>query len=54
MSDKFDKKLTEENFKEFILEIEKENLKNIIKDDKKVIVSRIVQSYEEARKNDNK
>ena len=54
MSDKFDKELTEENFKDYILEIEKANLRNIVKDDKNVIVARIVQAYEEARKNDNK
>lgn len=54
MSDKFDKELTEENFKDYILEIEKANLRNIVKDDKNVIVTRIVQAYEEARKNDNK
>ena len=55
MSDKpvFTEELTPENFKEFILNLERENLKNLFKEDKKVMVSRIIKAYEEAAKNDN-
>lgn len=48
-----DKSLTVENFKEFVLELENKNLKNINKDDKKTMVSRIIRTYEEAKKNGN-
>lgn len=51
---KFDQKLTVENFKEYILEIERDNLKSINKEDKNEMVTRIVKAYEEAKKNDNK
>ena len=55
MIDKFaEKDLTAENFKEFVLEMERDNLKNIDKADKKVIVTKIVRAYEEARKDGNK
>lgn len=55
MIDKFaEKELTAENFKEFVLEMERDNLKNIDKADKKVIVTKIVRGYEEARKDGNK
>ena len=45
--------LLKEKFKEFILNLERENLKNLFKEDKKVMVSRIIKAYEEAKKNDN-
>lgn len=50
---KFEGSLTPENFKDFILDLEKENLKKIEKDDKKVMVSKIMRNYEEAKRNDN-
>lgn len=54
MIDKFtEKELTAENFKDFVLDLERDNLKNINKEDKKVIVTKIVRAYEEARKNGN-
>ena len=53
MSDKFTKPLTVENFKEFVLEIESSNLKNIDKEDKKTMVSKIIRIYEEAKKDGN-
>lgn len=54
MSDKFtNKPLTAENFKEFVLAIERSNLRDINKDDKKTMVSRIIRTYEEAKKNGN-
>ena len=54
MIDKFTgKELTAENFKDFVLDLERDNLKNINKEDKKVIVTKIVRAYEEARKNGN-
>lgn len=46
-------KLTSENFKNFVLELERENLRNIDKEDKKQMVSKIVRNYEEAKKSDN-
>lgn len=46
-------KLTAENFKDFVLELERENLRNIDKEDKKQMVSKIVRNYEEAKKSDN-
>ena len=48
------KELTPQNFKDYVLELEKTNLKNIDKDDKKNMVAKIVRTYEEAKKNDNK
>lgn len=48
------KDLTPQNFKDFVLDLEKSNLKNIEKEDKKNMVSKIVRTYEEAKKNDNK
>lgn len=54
MIDKFTAEtLTVENFKEFVLEIESKNLKNIEKEDKKSMVSKIIRTYEEAKKNGN-
>lgn len=53
MSDKFTKPLTVENFKDFVLEIENNNLKNIDKEDKKSMVAKIIRTYEEAKKNGN-
>ncbi len=46
--------LTPENFKDFVLELEKENLQNINKEDKKNMVAKIVRTYEGAKKNENK
>ena len=46
-------KLTAENFKNFVLELERQNLRNIDKEDKKQMVSKIVRNYEEAKKSDN-
>lgn len=49
----FGDKLTAECFKDFVLELERENLRNIDKEDKKQMVSKIVRNYEEAKKSDN-
>ena len=46
-------KLTAEGFKDFVLELERENLRNIDKEEKKQMVSKIVRNYEEAKKSDN-
>ena len=51
---KFSGELTIENFKNFILELEKENLLNLSQDDKKQMVAKIMKTYEEAKKSDNK
>lgn len=53
-----DKKQAEEilmvvGFKDFVLDIERANLRNIEKEDKKSMVSKIIRTYEEAKKNDN-
>ena len=53
MTDKFTKTLTVENFKDFVLELEGNNLKKIDKEDKKSMVSKIIRTYEEAKKNGN-
>ena len=45
--------LTVENFKEFILELERTNLKKLEKEDKKQMISKIIRTFEEAKKNDN-
>lgn len=45
--------MTPENFKEFILSIERDNLKNLDREDKKSMVSKIVRTYEEGKKNGN-
>ena len=45
--------LTIENFKNFILELEKENLLNLSQDDKKQMVAKIMREYEEAKKSGN-
>ena len=50
---KFSGELTIENFKNFILELEKENLLNLSQDDKKQMVAKIMREYEEAKKNGN-
>ena len=47
-------KLTTENFKNFILSLERENLKKLTREDKKQMVRKIIKCYEEAKKNDNK
>ena len=53
--EKFVKELTVENYKEYILNLERQNLRDITKEDKKVMVSKIIRHYEEAKKNaDNK
>ena len=36
--------LNPESFKEFVLELERENLKNIDKDEKKVMVAKIIRT----------
>lgn len=54
MIDKFTaESLTVENFKEFVLGIESNNLKQIDKEDKKSMVSKIIRTYEEAKKDGN-
>ena len=50
---KFSGELTIENFKNFILELEKENLLNLSQDDKKQMVAKIMSEYEEAKKSGN-
>ena len=50
---KFCGELTIENFKNFILELEKENLLNLSQDDKKQMVAKIMREYEEAKKSGN-
>lgn len=47
-------KLTADNFKDFVLTLERENLRKLDREDKKQMVSKIVRNYEEALKNDNK
>ena len=53
MSDKFTKPLTPENFKDYVMELENNNLKNIAKEDKKNMVAKIIRTYEEAKKDGN-
>lgn len=43
-----------ENFKEYVLNLERDNLKNINKEDKKTMVSKIIRTYEEGKKDGNK
>ena len=50
---KFTKELTIENFKNYILDLERENIRDISKEDKPRMVQRIIKAYEEAKKNDN-
>ena len=50
---KFTKELTVENFKNYILDLERENIRDISKEDKPRMVQRIIKAYEEAKKNDN-
>ncbi len=45
--------LTPESFKDCVLKLERDNLKKIDKDDKKIMVNKIIRIYEEA-KNENK
>ena len=45
--------LTPETYKDFILKLERENLQNLVKEDKKSIVAKIIRIYEEAKKNGN-
>ncbi|MDR1700204.1 MAG: hypothetical protein LBR68_03340 [Lachnoclostridium sp.] len=47
------KNLTVDSFKELVLEMERENLVNISKEDKKVMVSKIIRIYEEAKNHGN-
>ena len=47
-------KLTVENFKNFVLDLERENFRNLDKEDKKQMVAKIMKTYEEAKKSDNK
>ena len=55
MIDKFtEENLTEENFKDYILEIEAANLKKIEKEDKKNMVAKIIRAFEGAINYDNK
>lgn len=42
-----------EKFKDFVLSLERDNLKKLDRDDKKQMVSKIVRNYEEAQKDDN-
>lgn len=54
MIDKFDgNTLTPENFKNYVLKIEEDNLKNIDKEDRKSMVAKIIRTYEEAKKDGN-
>lgn len=46
--------LSVEKFKDYVLEMESNNLQNIDKEDKKSMVSKIIRTYEEAKKNGNK
>ncbi len=46
--------LTVENFKDFILELERTNLRNLDREDKKQMAAKILRNYEEAIKDDNK
>lgn len=46
--------LSPETYKEHILKLERENLRDLDKKDKKQMVSLIVKHFEEARKNDHK
>lgn len=44
----------QKDFKKIILEIEKENISTINKNDDKQMVAKIIRTYEEIKKNDNK
>lgn len=46
--------LTVENFKDFVLELERINLRNLDREDKKQMAAKILRNYEEAIKDDNK
>lgn len=50
---KFSGNLTPEAFKDFVLDLERTNLHNIDKEEKKVMVSKIMRNYEEAKKDGN-
>ena len=55
MIDKFTKEnITVDSFKDFVLELERNNLRNISKEDKKTMVAKIIRTYEEANKDGNK
>lgn len=45
--------LTPEAYKDFIIQLERENLQNLVKEDKKSIVAKIIRVYEEEKKNGN-
>lgn len=53
INNKFDGELTVENFKNFILELERENLLNLSREDKKQMVAKIMRLYEEAKRRGN-
>lgn len=50
---KFTGNLTPESFKDYVLELERINLHNLDKEDKKNMVSKIMRTFEEAKKNGN-
>ncbi len=45
--------LTPEKYKDFILNLERDNLQNLVKEDKKSMVAKIIRVYEEEKKNGN-
>mgnify|MGYP005747495267 FL=1 len=45
--------LTPEMYKDFILNLERDNLYNLVKEDKKSMVAKIIRVYEEEKKNAN-
>ena len=51
---KFTGQLTVENFKDYILDLERDNIRELTKEEKKEMASKIIRNYEEAKKNDNK
>ena len=45
--------LTPETYKDFVLKLEKDNLINLVKEDKKSMVTKIIRENEEEKKNAN-
>ena len=45
--------LTPETYKDFVLKLERDNLNNLVKEDKKSMVSKIIREYEKEEKNAN-
>ena len=45
--------LTPETYKDFVLNLERDNLNNLVKEDKKSMVAKIIRVYEEEKKNAN-